>query len=423
MKMKKKHTALRIIAGITAALVLTGAVYCTFGGFGTGSSADAAEFAKYASDIASMKVPKGTRIVALGEATHGNREFQELKLDVFRLLVEKYGVRAFALEGDFGSCEYVDRYIHGEVGGTARDAAAAIGFAIYRTDEMAALIEWMRDYNDKAGEKDRLRFYGFDMQRYEYNYRYLISDAKALGVDVSALEAMWDGDEVADGYTNEQRTETITAVRDALLACGEEADFAVHHADILLQNIELGKAYSDPGWEGTALRDKLMAQNIMWISAQEEKLGHECIFVSGHNGHIERNGTYNSLDAKVTGHFLADELGSGYFAVGTDFYRATVNLPGSQKRITRSFYSWDPVAKAAKNCGGDMSYLDFSLIPEDSSLRQAVDEWGFMGSLGESYSFIMKLFPYTYRVWRSPSETYDAAIYVPYAHPTEILPA
>ena len=303
MKMKKKHTALRIIAGITAALVLTGAVYCTFGGFDTGSSADAAEFAKYSSDIASMKVPEGTRIVALGEATHGNREFQELKLDVFRLLVEKYGVR------------------------------------------------------------------------------------------------------------------------DALLACGEEADFAVHHADILLQNIELGKAYSDPGWEGTALRDKLMAQNIMWISAQEEKLGHECIFVTGHNGHIERNGTYNPLDAKVTGHFLADELGSGYFAVGTDFYRATVNLPGSQKRITRSFYSWDPVAKAAKNCGGDMSYLDFSLIPEDSSLRQAVDEWGFMGSLGESYSFIMKLFPYTYRVWRSPSETYDAAIYVPYAHPTEILPA
>ena len=44
--MKKKHTALRIIAGITAALVLTGAVYCTFGGFDTGSSADAAEFAK-----------------------------------------------------------------------------------------------------------------------------------------------------------------------------------------------------------------------------------------------------------------------------------------------------------------------------------------------------------------------------------------
>ena len=89
MKMKKNHTALRIIAGITAALVLTGAVYCTFGGFDTGSSADAAEFAKYSSDIASMKVPEGTRIVALGEATHGNREFQELKLDVFRLLVEK----------------------------------------------------------------------------------------------------------------------------------------------------------------------------------------------------------------------------------------------------------------------------------------------------------------------------------------------
>ena len=48
------------------------------------------------------------------------------------------GVRAFALEGDYGGCEQVNRYIHGGEG-TAQEAAAAIGFSIYRTEEMAEL--------------------------------------------------------------------------------------------------------------------------------------------------------------------------------------------------------------------------------------------------------------------------------------------
>lgn len=113
---------------------------------------------------------------ALGEATHGNAKFQRLKLDVFQILVERYGVRAFALEGDFGGCEAVNRYIHGGAG-TAADAAAAIGFAIYRTQEMEDLIAWMQSYNETAKPGEDLCFYGFDMQRYEYSYRYLLEAA------------------------------------------------------------------------------------------------------------------------------------------------------------------------------------------------------------------------------------------------------
>ena len=48
------------------------------------------------------------------------------------------GVRAFALEGDYGGCEQVNRYIHGGEG-TAQEAAAAIGFSIYRTEELSLI--------------------------------------------------------------------------------------------------------------------------------------------------------------------------------------------------------------------------------------------------------------------------------------------
>lgn len=61
-------------------------------------------------------------------------------------LVEDCGVRAFALEGDYGGCVQVNQYIHGGEG-TAERAAAAIGFAIYRTNEMTELISYLREYN------------------------------------------------------------------------------------------------------------------------------------------------------------------------------------------------------------------------------------------------------------------------------------
>ena len=97
---KKKHIAIRriVILCILAVLVLTGTVFSHFGGFGTGESADPKEFAAYAGQISEIAIPDNTRIIALGEATHGNREFQQLKLDVFQIMVEQYGVRAFALE-------------------------------------------------------------------------------------------------------------------------------------------------------------------------------------------------------------------------------------------------------------------------------------------------------------------------------------
>ena len=61
---------------------------------------------------------------------------------------------------------------------------------------------------------------------------------------------------------------------------------AVHFADILLQNYELGKVITSMD-KGVALRDKYMTDNVYWILEQEEARGHHRIFITAHNGHIE----------------------------------------------------------------------------------------------------------------------------------------
>ena len=79
-----------------------------------------------------------------------------------------------------------------------------------------------------------------------------------------------------------------------------------------------------------------VAENAMWVLDQEKVRGNDCIFIAGHNGHIEQNGSYDK-DNKVMGALLANELGDAYFANGTDFYKTSCNLP---KIIRRRFMSF-----------------------------------------------------------------------------------
>ncbi|MBP5677258.1 MAG: erythromycin esterase family protein [Bacteroidales bacterium] len=418
MKTKGKIILIIVVALLLLA-VATGAIFSHFGGFGTGKCADTEEFSKYVGIVSDITVPEQTRIIALGEATHGNAEFQQLKLDVFKVMVEKHGVRAFALEGDYGGCEAVNRYIHGGKG-TAREAAAAIGFTLYSTDQMAQLIAWMREYNENAKENEDLQFYGFDMQRMNWNYYYLVEAAEKWGIDASALKQQWDDEKgtVSDAYTTEQWVSALESLKHELEQ-HEGTVAAVHHADILLQNCELGKVMAEVD-KGVAARDAYMADNVRWILEQEEARGNMCIFVSAHNGHIERRHDYGAA-GKNMGNLLADEFEDTYFAIGTDFYKTSCNLPlnpSRTKRGNRTFYSHDPLAKASKKCGYEISWLDFSKIPASSPLKQQTTDYTWMGTVGDGYSPLMAFLPMTYRVWDSPAMLYDGMIFVSNAHPT-----
>ncbi|HRW25483.1 MAG TPA: erythromycin esterase family protein [Spirochaetia bacterium] len=331
---------------------------------------------------------------------------------MFKLLVERYGVRGFALEGDYGGCERVNRYIHGGEG-TAREAAAAIGFAIYRTEEMAELIMYMRRYNEGAAEGDDLRFYGFDMQRYRYSVRYLIEACATLSVDTGDMERLMDGDGWSDAYDVPARMATIDRVK-AELTGGEASAEALHLADMLVRYCEL----QDPSNADGALRDRLMAENVLWIAERELEAGRDRVFVSGHNGHVARWGSYDSM-----GKLLAKAVGDGYYAIGTDFYRTRCNLPRSSsgRRTKQVFYSHDPLAKAANEAGLDTCWLDFSRVAESPELAELTSRYLYMGNLGERYAWIMRLLPPSYRMFQPPATLYDGMIYVAEATPTDIL--
>ena len=376
MKQKRYLKVRYILLGFFAVLLLLSGVFMRLGGFSTGEAANVEAFQEYAQPVEKLTIPEGKKIIALGEATHGNAEFQQLKLDVFRKMVEDYNVRGFALEGDFGGCEQVNRYIHGGEG-TAQEAAAAIGFSIYRTEEMAALISELRQYNSSASAGEDIRFYGFDMQRVSHTFRLLMEACMELNIDTTRLEMLVDGDKLTPALDFPTLEEILSQVKNALRTSAA-SEQVMHCADMLLQYCQLQSISSS---DGGAVRDRFMAENVKWILQQEQSRGQERIFVTGHNSHVAKWGSYDSM-----GKILSEDAENGYYAIGTDFYKTRCNLPArsSGKRTEQVFYSHDPLAKAAKLAGYDRCWLDFAKIPEHSELGGEIAEYTTLGNLGES---------------------------------------
>jgi erythromycin esterase-like protein len=107
------------------------------------------------------KLVGDTRVVALGEATHGSREIFQLKHRMVEFLATEMGFTIFSMEANMPEADRLNDYV---LNGTGDPALLLRGlyFWTWDTEEVLAMIQWMRDFN-RSG-KGRIEFTGFDMQ-------------------------------------------------------------------------------------------------------------------------------------------------------------------------------------------------------------------------------------------------------------------
>lgn len=378
-------------------------------------------FDNYTQQVSEIAVPEVT-ITALGEATHGNVEFQEMKLTVFQQLV-KQGYHAFVLEANYGDCARVNEWIQGGEG-TLEEMVQLLSFRIYHTEQMGELLNWMREYNSQANEGEKLRFYGFDLQGMDWEAKQILSYCRANNITEIEEYAQWlEKLEMSmDYYSEEQAIELwakVTAVKTILENHENKEDLeyrrAIHGAELIYDGIDMNKdsdLYSSK-------RDEYMAKNVGWIVEEEKKFENEHIFICGHNGHVAKEG----LDYKVMGEYLEETYKEEYFVIGTDYFKTECNMPKLDgERTTHEFTSSDPLAAQLKNMEEEMVYLEFDSVPEtEKKLYHTIHSKMHMGSLNEAYSPIMKIWAYTYRIHKVPSDLYDGMIAVYEATPIVVI--
>ncbi|MFF0298827.1 erythromycin esterase family protein [Kitasatospora sp. NPDC004614] len=373
-------------------------------------------------------IPPGTRVLALGEPTHGVEAFLDIRNELFRHLVAEHGYRSIAVESDCLAALAVDAYVGGGGEGELADVVRE-GFS-HGFGEFAGnleLVRWMREFNDGLGDgEERLRFYGADgplemtgaaapgpslVRLRDFLAAHLPAE---LVVSEGELRRLCGPDErwtdPAAAFEPERsvgrtaEAEQLRLVADdlaALLAAhgpqfAAEADPETYWRAQLdartasgLLRFHAAMADTGPDRFNALMRQRglMMADNLEAITRREARRGPTLVFA--HNLHLQREaariplGTHYLLSWSA-GSLLAARLGEGYAFVATAFghraaddHPAPETLEGHLATLPEARSVLDPGLLAAATAGrvkrgvpADHTY--FGLDPEALELLDGV---------------------------------------------------
>lgn len=339
------------------------------------------------------------QIVGLGEATHGTREFFELKCRIVRFLVTELDVRVLGLEANFAEARPIDEYVvSGKRGAEA--AVNELSYWTWRTESVLALVEWLRRYNEGLPPAERVRFYGYDVRSTRGPARALAEFLERVDPGclneiephLTELEADWIG------RGQESTAEQVLAARtvasdladrferhgDAYRSAVGDRDWrlAKRHRRLIEQTYQfVTAALFDDRPSPNAVRDAAMAENVHWILDYERS---DRMALWAHNGHVTTgSGTFGNdgESSKPMGHHLKREYGDRYYAVGFEFGRGTCRAVPDPESVedlrvgTRSIEAPPDgsVPAVLEDIGEPVCFLDLSSTPDDPVVREWVE--------------------------------------------------
>ncbi len=108
------------------------------------------------------------RLVLLGEASHGTREFYTRRMDLSLRLIREHGSRFIAVEGDWAALYRLNRYIQGGTDAPPSALDVMRGFERWPTwmwanEETLELVEALREWNESRPGEQPVGLYGIDL--------------------------------------------------------------------------------------------------------------------------------------------------------------------------------------------------------------------------------------------------------------------
>jgi erythromycin esterase len=347
---------------------------------------------------------KDVRILGLGEETHGTREFFQFKHRMVEFLVKEMGFRVFAIEASYSACQTINDYVMGRMD----DGATALksqGYWTWDTEEMLAMMDWMRAYNATVPPERRVQFAGFDIQANKPGQTKLLeylgrvaperrADTEALfKADLNTLiEAKFLGK--GDAAENARaKLNLLTDQYNALLVFLELSGPALsaksspaeyeqmrEYARVLAQYLDM---YSRAKLSGT-VRDTYMADNFQRL-VRREPPGTRFI-VWAHNQHVSTAGRPPTLGSR-----LREAYGAAYYALGFSFNQGSFQAaPEDPQKTGLESFSVSPAPAGSVDwylaeTKAPVGFVDLRLAAEDKTISQWISVAHPMRAIGSTY--------------------------------------
>jgi erythromycin esterase len=178
-------------------------------------------------------------VVMLGEASHGTHEYYTWRTAITKRLIEEKHFKFIGVEGDWPDCYKINRYVKGyhDAGENIREVLQTFDrwpTWMWANWEIAALAEWLRDYNKHLPLEQRIGFYGLDVYSLWDSMREMVTylekeDPQAAESVKKAIRCFQPFEDNEHQYAQASLTEH--SCRETVITMLQEIRLRAHHLD------------------------------------------------------------------------------------------------------------------------------------------------------------------------------------------------
>jgi erythromycin esterase len=358
------------------------------------------------------KIIGSAHIVALGEATHGTREFFQLKHRMLEFLVNEMGFTVFGIEASMPEAFYINEYVLTGKGEPDKALASFYNW-VWNTEEVLDMIKWVRSYNADPFHTKKVKFYGFDMQSPSLAVKETLQNLRKIDrIQAETLEnplALLANPFTASDFVllpKEKKEEAAAAIRTILRFFDEhksdfinrgsasEWDIMCRKAIIVAQHIESKMNTTEFINLDPVVRDRSMADNIRWIFNHE---GPETkMVIWAHNLHVATHTTMGNNLRKMYGNdmfvfglaFNQGSFQAAEYPVGYIQYLLFPSEKGVHPFTVTPYQSETSVSLDAMMADAGLKYSAINLhaLPKDGPVAMWFEEGQLTRNIGSVYS-------------------------------------
>ncbi|WP_371399319.1 erythromycin esterase family protein [Bacillus toyonensis] len=338
-------------------------------------------------DLKPLKKMIGSaQYVGLGENTHGSSEIFTMKFRLVKYLVTEMGFTNFTMEEDWGNGLKLNEYIQ-----TGKGNPREFLKLLYPTDEIIAMIEWMKDYNADPSNKKKIQFIGLDLKTMDQSvFNKVIDYVKQHRPDLRA--------EVEENYKDlSSFTGSIQEYMN--LAPEMKAKFKANAEKVAqLLKDEKEQTNKDVGsseyiWvKATAnaiekfttmllsndypnvikLHEQYLADHAMWA---QETFGGKTI-VWAHNIHMAKGIIDEKLYPYAAGQFLKERLDNNYVTIGSTTTEGNFTLYSEYNPSTGGKIATDTIPQNVKSFNYTLGKVPYKMFLLDNRhLKGHAEKW------------------------------------------------